>query len=173
MSRRTGLKGLALSPDGQRVAVGRFNGSLAVYETASGKPVVSTPPPAQAGAPAKPQLVRNASLNPPSPAKRGARTSREAGPHGQRRGDGHYDHLPRAGFDRDLGPRAKPDPNRLEVDLVVTPEGAGGDTPLWADHTAGRPPVSSLDHFGTLLTSTNLAPRKNHAAPSRSRFRRL
>ena len=58
-------------PRGQALAVGRYDGSVAVYDADTGKPSLSfstapAPAPAAAAA-AKPELVRNATLNPPSP----------------------------------------------------------------------------------------------------------
>ncbi|MEJ7637945.1 MAG: pre-peptidase C-terminal domain-containing protein, partial [Singulisphaera sp.] len=58
---------LAVSPDGHRIAIGRYDGSLAIHDAATGRLAVTAravpePPPA-----AKPVLIRNASLNPPSP----------------------------------------------------------------------------------------------------------
>src|SRR5699024_10739684 len=58
--------GLALSADGSRVAVGRYDGSVALLDAATGR-VVSTLREAPHAAAPKAELVRNASLNPPSP----------------------------------------------------------------------------------------------------------
>lgn len=137
-------QGLALSPDGQRVAVGRFNGSLAVYETSSGELVVSAPPPAQAGAPAKPQLVRNASLNPPSPRIVVRGTSAKLVLTGNGVGTATTIIFPEPGLTGTLVRAPKPDPNRLEVDLVVTPEARVGTHRFGLITPLGVPPFQAL-----------------------------
>ena len=65
---------VALNPDASRLAVGRYDGSIAVYETATGKPspafaFATSPAPATAETKtkAKPELFRNAALDPISP----------------------------------------------------------------------------------------------------------
>ena len=80
---------LALDPDGKRLAVGRYDGSVGVYDAATGTlafAFTTSPTPAQAAAPAaKPELVRNATLNPPSPRGGTRGTTVPAHAHGRRR----------------------------------------------------------------------------------------
>ena len=61
---------LAVAPDGSRLAVGRYDGSLALLDAKTGAVAVGlreAPAAAPPAPTAKPELARNASLNPPSP----------------------------------------------------------------------------------------------------------
>jgi len=144
---------VALSRDGKRLAVGRYDGTAALYDPSSGKAVLAlkaarppTAPPA-----AKPELVRNASLNPPSPrgATQGATVRLTLTGNGVgRAGEVFFDE---PGLRGTPVPAAKPDPNRLEVDLsvaadarvglhrvgVVTPLGVPGFQPFAVDADPG------------------------------------
>lgn len=64
---------LAIDPDSGRLAVGRQDGTLALFATAGGEPTTligapaPPPPPPAAAQDKKPELLREATLNPPSP----------------------------------------------------------------------------------------------------------
>jgi WD40 repeat protein len=110
---------VALSHDGGRLAVGRFDGSLALYDARSGR-LTRTPRSApESSKDAKPALVRNASLNPPSPrgATRGKTVRLTLSGNGV--GGATSVVFTEPGFDATLIPAQKPDPNRLDVDLAV------------------------------------------------------
>jgi len=115
---------VAFSPDGSRLAIGRYDGSLALVESSTGKAILAlrdapgVAPPGGATKP-KPQLVRNATLNPPSPrgALRGTKVRLVLSGQGAGGAVGVYFEDP--GLVPTIIPAAKPDPNRLEVDLAI------------------------------------------------------
>lgn len=137
-------QGLALSPDGLRVAVGRFDGSLSFYEATTGKPIVTMNKPADAVAPAKPQLVRNATLNPPSPRSAVRGTSLRMVLTGIGAGNATSIVFTEPGLSGTLVRAAKPDPNRLEVDLVVAADARVGIHRLGLITPLGVPSFQSL-----------------------------
>ncbi|SIO67681.1 WD domain-containing protein, G-beta repeat-containing protein [Singulisphaera sp. GP187] len=137
-------QGLALSPDGLRVAVGRFDGSLSVYEAATGQLIVTMNPPAAAVAPAKPQLVRNATLNPLSPRSAVRGTSLRAVLTGTGVGNATSIVFVEPGLTGTIVRAAKPDPNRLEVDLVVAADARVGTHRLGLITPLGVPAFQSL-----------------------------
>ena len=119
-------QGVALSPDGARVAVGRYDGSLSIYELATGKDLLavrSAPPSTPAP---KPQLARNASFNQLNPrgAARGATLKTTLTGNGV--GQATAVVFPEPGLSAKIVPRAKPDPNALDVELTVAPDARDG-----------------------------------------------
>ena len=115
---------IALDHAGKRLAVGRHDGSIQLYDAGLGTPTLAlrTSPPTAKPAASTPELVRNATLNPPSPrgATRGATvrvvlTGNGAGRAVEVLLDG-------AGLKATLVKPTKPDPNRLELDLAIAPD---------------------------------------------------
>ena len=110
-----------------RLAVGRYDGSLAVYDPSTGKPVLD--------------VLRDAGAPPPprrSPSSTGTRRSIRRHP-GRCAGGRSPAHLtgngvgratavvfPEPGLTAEIVPAAKPDPNRLEVDLTIAPDARVG-----------------------------------------------
>jgi hypothetical protein len=128
---------VAVSSDGSRLAIGRYDGSLAVFETSGGKLAMSLREAAgkalaQAAdgskpqPPPKPQLVRNASLNPPSPrgAARGSTLKLTLTGTGVGQATGIIFSEP--GISSTIVPAAKPDANWLEVELAIAGDAAVG-----------------------------------------------
>ncbi|MHB1557837.1 MAG: c-type cytochrome domain-containing protein, partial [Isosphaeraceae bacterium] len=120
------VQALAFAPDGKRLALGRYDGSLALWDTspsprpAAPRLVLRTPPaPAGAAKPPAPTLRRDASLNPPSPrgAVRGGKVKVTLTGNGVGRASAVL--LPEGGVTATIvPPKGKPaDPNRLEVEL--------------------------------------------------------
>jgi hypothetical protein len=121
------VQSLAFSPDGQRLALGRYDGSLAFWETASRKQGLvlrQSPGTVPHGQP--PQLVRNASLDPPSPrgGVRGSRIRVALG--GRSAGHATQVIIPEPGLSATIVPPSKPDENRLEIDLTIAPDARVG-----------------------------------------------
>ena len=119
---------LAISRDSQRLAVGRFDGSVALFDTSSGKPglTVQASAAAVAPAPSKPELAREASLNPPAPraVRRGVKSRITLS--GNAVGRATEVVFPEADVTAEIVTDPKPDPNRLTVDLTVAPTGRVG-----------------------------------------------
>lgn len=119
-------QGLALSPDGGRIAVGRYDGSLAVYDRATGKVALMPSKPPAMNAAAKPELVRNASLNPPSPrgGTRGVKIRLTLTGNGVGRATQVV--FAGGGLAGTIVPAAKTDPNKLLVDLTIAADATAG-----------------------------------------------
>jgi hypothetical protein len=120
------VQALAFSPDARRLALGRYDGSLATWDLASRTTVVVfREPPARAPAQA-PKLVRDASLDPPQPrgAVRGSRVKVTLTGTGVGRATAVI--LPEAGLTARILPSARPDPNRAEIELTIAPEARVG-----------------------------------------------
>lgn len=119
-------QGLAVSPDSRGVAVGRFDGSLSVFETASGKPQLALKPSPEPSVPVKPSLVRNASLNPPSPrgGVRGSTLKLVLSGNGVGRATAVV--FNQSGLTGTILRSSKPDPNRLEAELKIAPDARVG-----------------------------------------------
>jgi len=113
------VQALAFSPDSRRLALGRYDGFLALWDTKAGKLglVLREPPVPQSSEPAK--LVRNASLDPPRP-RGGVRGSRvRVALSGQGVGRATAIILPEPGLSAAIVPAARPDDNRVEFDLTI------------------------------------------------------
>ena len=112
---------IAIDHDGQRLAVGRHDGTLAFYDATTGKLRLETRPlpPNLPPTPPKPELVRNATLNPPSPrgVLRGSTTRLTLTGTGV--GLSTEVLVLEGGFLAKLVTAAKPDPNRLDLDLTI------------------------------------------------------
>src|SRR5262249_54730733 len=120
------VQAMAFTPDGARLAMGRYDGSLAFWDLAGGKPgVVLRQPPAQAPA-QPPHLVREAALNPPQPrgAVRGSRAKLTLSGTGVGRATAVI--LPEPGLTAAILPASRPDPNRAEVELTIAPDARVG-----------------------------------------------
>lgn len=128
------VQALAFSPDGKRLALGRYDGSLAVWETgqsprpAAPRLALRTPPAPAVAEKSAPTLMRDASLNPPSPrgAVRGGKVKVTLTGNGVGRATAVL--LPEGGVTATIvPPKGKPaDPNRLEVELAIAPEARAG-----------------------------------------------
>ncbi len=118
------VESLAFSPDGRRLALGRYDGSL-VLSMGSGDPrrapaadvVLREPPRPKTSRP--PELFRNASLNPPQPrgGMRGSRVKLTLTGVGVGRATAVI--IPEPGLAATILPAAKPDPNRAEIELAI------------------------------------------------------
>ncbi len=115
---------LAVSPDGSKLAVGRYDGSLAVFDTMSQKPLVALreAPKAEPAKLAKPELVRDATLGPPNPrgATRGRTVTVTLGGNGVGRAEAIL--FPEAGITAKLKPLEKPTPNAIRAELTIAPD---------------------------------------------------
>ncbi len=118
------VEALVFSPDGKRLALGRYDGSLASWDTANRSAAASIvlrepPKPKPAAAPG---LIRNASINPPQP-RSGVRGSRvKVTMTGTGVGRATTVIIPEAGLSATILTPAKPDPNRVEVELAIAPD---------------------------------------------------
>lgn len=112
-------QGLALGPDAKKLVVGRYDGSIAVFDLSTGKETLALKKGPTAAAPAKPELVRNATLNPlfPRGAPRGAKVRLTLSGLGVGQATSVVVNEP--GLAATIIPRAKPDPNALDVELAV------------------------------------------------------
>jgi hypothetical protein len=137
-------QGVAISPDGARVAVGRYDGSLAIVDVATGKELLALRTAPATATPAKPQLLRNASLNPPSPrgAARGSKVRVTVS--GTGAGQATAVILPEPGLAATILPAAKTDPNRLEIELSVAPEASAGLHRIGLVTPLGVPPFKTF-----------------------------
>lgn len=115
-------QGLALDPDGKSLAVGRYDGSISLYDLTSGKEALALRKAPATVAVAKPELVRNATLNRLSPrgAPRGAKVRLTLSGLGV--GQATSVVFAEPGLSATLIPRAKPNPNAVEVELSVAPD---------------------------------------------------
>jgi hypothetical protein len=113
---------LAFSPDGKSVAIGRYDGSLALLDVATGKEslaVRAAPKPVPPASKPKPSLVQPASLNPPSPRGGVAGTKVHLTLTGVGVGQAHAITFDDPNLIATIIPATKPDANRLDVDLAI------------------------------------------------------
>ena len=128
---------LAFHPDGRRLALGLYDGRLALWDPAAGKlALVLREPPALKPA-AAPRPVRNAALNPPAPrgAVRGGRVRVTLS--GQGVGSATAVVIPEPGMSATIVPAARPDPSRIEIDMAIA-----------ADARVGLHPISVITPLG-------------------------
>jgi dipeptidyl aminopeptidase/acylaminoacyl peptidase len=120
------VQALAFSRDAKRLALGRYDGSLALWDLTSRKmgTVLRESPAAKMAAGRL--LVRNASLNPPSPrgAVRGRRVNVTLTGQGVGRATAIV--MPEPGLTATIVPAARRDDNRVEVELTIAPEARVG-----------------------------------------------
>ena len=137
---------IAVGPDGRRFAVGRHDGSLTFYEVASGKKILDSHPlpPKAPPVASKPELTRNATLNPPSPrgVARGSkvRLTLTGSGVGQSREVVVFE----PGFRVEMVAAAQPDPNRLEVDLSIPEDARVGLHRIGVVTPLGTPPAQTF-----------------------------
>jgi hypothetical protein len=125
------VQALAFAPDNKRLALGRYDGSLALWDISATEPsssaasLVLREPPRRTGtsaAPPAPVLMRDATLNPPSP-RGGLRGSKvKVALTGIGVGRATAVVLPEPGVSAAILPAKKADPNRLEVELTIAPD---------------------------------------------------
>ncbi len=138
---------IALNREATRLAVGRHDGTVAIYEattgkllntltTASSKPVVAQVE--------KPELVRDATLNPPSPrgGTRGASVRLTLTGNGV--GNATELIFKEAGLAATIVPSKPLNPNRLEVDLAISAEARIGLHKLGVVTSRGVPVFQSF-----------------------------
>src|SRR5262249_33952683 len=123
------VQALAFAPDGKRLALGRYDGSLALWDVSTPAPSVTVvlrePPGSPASRPA-PALMREAALArpPPGGGAGGGRVKVALSGIGVGRATAVL--LPEPGVSAAVRPAAQPDPNRLEVELTIAPDARVG-----------------------------------------------
>jgi hypothetical protein len=119
---------LAASPDGSSLAIGRYDGSLAVFDPKAGsvKVALRDAPKNDVKPPEKPKLVTNASLGPPSPrgAMRGSRVRMQLGGNGV--DQAHAVVFTEPGITATVVKPDKPTPSSLAVDLDIAADARPG-----------------------------------------------
>lgn len=120
---------IALSPDGKFLVVGRHDGTADLFDPGSGQVLAQIRKPVEVASDKKPEpppLVRNATLNPPSPrgATRGSTVRLTLT--GQGVGAANLILLPEPGLTATIVPAEKAKPDRLELDLRVDKEARVG-----------------------------------------------
>lgn len=148
---------LAASPDGARLAIGRYDGSLDLLDPAGTlisrllaspapqpepAPAVAAKP--EAKEPAKPELVRPASLNPPSPRGATRGTSLQVTLTGNGVGRADTVLFTEPGLTATILPAEKPDPNRLNLDLTIAPDARIGLHSFLVRTPLGTPPAQKF-----------------------------
>ncbi len=125
------VQALAFAPNGERLALGRYDGSLALWDvSAASTPssVVLREPPARQGASSPPAavLMRDATLNPPSPrgGVRGGKVKLTLTGIGVGRATAVL--LPEPGVSAAILPAKRRDPNRLDIELTIAPDARVG-----------------------------------------------
>ena len=134
---------LAVDPKGSRLAVGRYDGSLALLDAKTGAVVLAlrnapggTPP----VPPAKPELTRNPTLNPPSPrvGLRGSKVRVTLTGIGAGRASQVFIDTPKVV--PTIVPAATPAADRLEVDLDIAADAPPGGHVIAVRSPLGRSP---------------------------------
>jgi WD40 repeat protein len=119
-------QGLALSPSGDQVAVGRYDGSITIYNAATGNVALALSHAPRSEPVARRELARNATLNPISPrgAARGAKLRTTLSGLGVGQATAVVFNEP--GLSATMIPRASPDPNALDIELAVAADARVG-----------------------------------------------
>ncbi len=134
---------LAISPNGKQLAIGRYDGSLSLIDATTGKLALAlrdVPKPATAAKPApKSELSRNPNLNPPSPraVMRGKTTHMTLTGSEIAASSGVYVDDP-AVHVKIVAP-AKPDVNRLELEMTVDANTRIGTHQIYVQTPLGTP----------------------------------
>jgi hypothetical protein len=112
---------LAVRPDGGAIAVGRYDGSLALVDPKSGEETVAlrAAPTSEPKEPAKPELARNATLNPPGPRGAARGSTVKVALSGLGVGRAEAIRFPEPGITARLLPREKPDPNAIDAEITI------------------------------------------------------
>ncbi len=120
------VQALAFDPDGRRLALGLYDGRLALWDPSAGKIATVLREPAILKPAAAPKLARNASLNPPVPrgAVRGGRIRVTLS--GEGVGDATAVIIPEPGLSATIVPAARPDSNHIEIDLTIAADARVG-----------------------------------------------
>ncbi len=156
---------IALNREASRLAVGRHDGSVAIYEPSSGKLLNTLATASSMPAVARvetPELVRDASLNPPSPrgGTRGASVRLTLTGNGV--GNATELIFKEAGLAATIVPSKPLNPNRLEVDLAISAEARVGLHKLGVVTPRGVPVFQSFSveaHPGSAEIEPNDDPR--------------
>ena len=161
------VQGLAFSPDSRALAVGRFDGSLDLVDAGTGKPGLALRAGREAHPAAKAELVRNASLDPPSPrgGMRGSRMRLTLTGTGIGRAISVSFREP--GLKATLVPSEKPDPNRSLVDLEIAPTARVGVHSFIVVTPLGIPPAQSFAVSSTADVTEQEAGSSNRGAGQR------
>lgn len=134
---------LAVRSDGRQLVVGRYDGSAALFDPTKPSDVIevrAAPSAAAEQAPAKtPELVRSPSLNPPSPRGAARGTTVRVTLSGNEVGRATALLFDEPGLTATIVPAAKPDPNRLEVDLAIAADARPGVHRLGVQTALGVP----------------------------------
>jgi WD40 repeat protein len=135
---------VAAGPDGSRLAVGLYDGSLALLDPHTGKSLLAVREAPKPAPPPKPQLSFNPSLNPPSPrgGVRGSKLKVTLSGNGVGRSDAVV--FPEPGIEAAIVPREKPDPNALDVELTIAPDARVGTHRFGVRTPLGTPASQSF-----------------------------
>jgi WD40 repeat protein len=135
---------IAVSPDGSRLAVGLYDGSLAVLDPRDGKLRASLREAPGATPRPEPKLVANATLNPPSPrgALRGTKVRMQLSGHGIEQA--HAVVFSEPGINAAIVPTDKPTPAALAVDLEIAADARVGVHRFWVQTPLGVPTAQSF-----------------------------
>jgi WD40 repeat protein len=120
------VQALAFNPDGARLAIGRYDGFLGLWDTSARKMLTALREPPAPKPAAAPALVRDATLDPPSP-RGGARGSRlRLTLTGQGAGRASRLIIPEPGLQGTIVPASQPNENRIQVELAIAPDARVG-----------------------------------------------
>jgi WD40 repeat protein len=144
------VQALAFAPDDGRLALGRYDGSLALWDV-TGRPasaaLVLREPPARtpSASSSAPSLMRDATLNPPSPrgGLRGGKLKVTLTGIGVGRATAVL--LPEPGVTATILPAKQPDANRLEVELAIAPDARVGPHAVGVATPLGVPGFQRFD----------------------------
>jgi len=157
---------ISIHPDGTKLAVGRYDGSLALLDASTGKSLLSLRNAPQSVPPTpktKPQLARNATLNPPSPRGGLKGTTLRVALSGVGVGQAVGVSFDDPGLGATIVPLPKPDPNRLDIDLTIAKSVAAGPHQFTVQGPLGVPlakPFVVFEHPETSEVEPNDDPAK-------------